>query len=477
MKSWLAKHTRGARWAPLLFVASALILVGATNWWVYHRIEGALDQNLGTRLKSIVRTLMATSTIRGDAILGEEGGFDDLEISFIDPILRRIQEENALDAILLLDPIDYHVGYSSSDLYVKGSLYPYLETHSVAIVEAVTEYNVTVSPTIPVGSLYLKSGFAPVVTLLGDEQVVGILVVEASADFFGILNTVRNVMFSGIMAAGILLLLLVITYLGLQRQIRLAQRALEREDRMAALGRMASQVAHEIRNPVGVIKYSAERMAKWLDNQGGGRRQPDPVLLEMVSYIEEETGRLHDLTERYLTYTRQGEVRFQRIDPGKLIESTIVALERIEPPEGIELKSHVEDGLPSFQGDPDLLRQVLLNLCTNALEAMGTNGKLTLFAHHVDSVIHTGGMESSSAGTGDSILLGVEDTGPGIPENMRERIFEPFFSTRDDGNGLGLYIVEGIVRSHDGEVIVETAGEGGARVFLRLPADDGGRAL
>jgi len=460
-----AKRLRGTGWVPLLFVVSALALIALANWWIYNRIEGALDDNLGSRLKSVVRVLLASNTIVGDVLLGEEGGFDETALGLIDEVLRRVERENDLDAILLLDPINYHVGYSSSELYVVGRPYSHLETHGEAILEAVAEQTVAVSPTIETGSLYLKSGFAPIETLLGDEELVGILVVEASADFFDVLGTVRGVMVSGTLAAALLLLLLVAAYLGLQRQIRQAQRALEREDRMAALGRLASQVAHEIRNPVQIINMSAERMVKWLEGQSGGRRSEDPELIEMVSYIDEETGRLQDLTERYLTYTRHGEVQLKEVVPAELIESVAAALERMNPPEGIEIVVDVEDSLPTLSCDPDLLRQALLNLGTNAVEAIGTDGTMTLFARLPEQ----GAGRDPSVPDEDVLLLGVEDTGPGIPERIRKRIFEPLFSTREDGNGLGLYIVDGIVRSHGGLVRVETSSGGGSRIVLIFP--------
>ena len=465
MRRVSAKRLRGTGWVPLLFVVSALALVALANWWIYNRIEGALDENLGSRLKSVVRVLLASNTIMGDVLLGDGGGFDKTALGLIDEVLKQVERENDLDAILLLDPVDYQVGYSSSELYVVGGPYSRLETHGEAILEAVTERTVTVSHTIRFGSLYLKSGFAPIMTLLGDEELVGVLVVEASADFFGVLATVRGVMVSGTLAAALLLLLLVAAYLGLQRQIRLAQRALEREDRMTALGRLASQVAHEIRNPAQIIKLSAERMAKWVDSQGGGRRFEDPELVEMVRYIEEETGRLQDLTERYLTYTRHGEVQFRDVAAAELVESVATAMERLNLPEGIELRVEVDEGIPLVSCDPNLLRQALLNLGTNAVEAMGTAGTMTVFARLHD---HGTGHDSNIP-SGSAILLGVEDTGPGIPDRIRQRIFEPLFSTREDGNGLGLYIVDGIVQAHGGEVRVETPEGGGSRIVLVLP--------
>ncbi len=456
----------------LLFVAGTLLVIALTDLWIYRRVETALDTALGSRLESVVRTLLATGFIQGDDLPDPGGGFDPFTLSLLDFVLPRMQLENDLDAILLLDPVEFTIGYSSSDssLYRPGGAYPYLATHGEAILTALATDEVTVSQTLPVGSIWLKCGFAPVRTLLGDGEVVAVLVVEASADFFASLARVRTVMGTGMAAAGILLLLLVAAYLGLQRQVNRARLALDREDRMAALGRLASQVAHEIRNPVGIIKYSAERMGKWIESQGGGRRSADPRLAEMVAYIEEETGRLQDLTERYLTYTREGGMIWQEVDPGGLAAAARDALSRMNPPEGIELELEVALDLPALRGDPHLLRQALLNLGTNALEALGTTGRVCFFARSAPAAgtgEPAGGKKPEEAP--EEILLGVEDDGPGIPPRIRKRIYEPFFTTRADGNGLGLTIVREIVRDHGGELEIVCPEEGGTRASIRLP--------
>jgi len=449
-------YTRRTGLMAALFMAGVFVLLAVANWWIYARVATVLDESLGDRLSAVARTLLTTGTVQGDALQAGAGTFDENELLYIDPVLKQVQEDNELDAILLLDAVEFHIGYSSSDLYPTGE-YAHLATHGDVIAEALTTGMVTVSETIPVGSIWLKSGFAPVYTLLGDGEVVGVLVVEASADFLGVLETVRGVMVTGMIATGILLILFAAVYLGLQSQIRSATRALEREDRMTALGRLASQVAHEIRNPVGIIKYSARRMTKWLDTLGGGRREVDPELLEMVHYITEESERLEDLTDRYLAYTRHGSLRLSEVDPGELIGSAALALERSEPPEGITIVTDPGEDVRSFEGDPDLLRQVLLNLCWNAVEAVGVEGTVTLFTRQAEE--------------GGGVVIGVEDTGSGIPEGDRERIFDPFFSTREEGNGLGLYIVDGIISSHRGEVWVGSTEEGGARFELRLPLE------
>jgi signal transduction histidine kinase len=451
----------GRIWPPVVFVGSLLTVIVLSNLWVYGRIGNALDDDLGRRLESIAGILVHSNILNGDNLYSDEGGFDSSELMFIDIILQRLQARNDLDAILLLDPADYLVRYSSSsDLYEINQPYPHLATHREAILEAMVEGETAASPTIQVGGrggIYLKSGFTSVHSLLGDGPVA-ILVVEASPDFFDVLGTVRGAMYSGTTLAALLLLLLMAAYLGLQRQIRHAQGALERENRMAALGRLASQVAHEIRNPVSIIKYSAERMGKWLESQHGGRRTLDPELKEMITYVEEETARLHTLTERYLAYTRHGEMQLSEVIPDALIESAATALGRMGLPEGITIDVNLDEDLPAFEGDPDLLRQALLNLGTNAAEATGAGGHITLFAR-----------QSRDEAGGYFLLLGTEDNGPGIPERERNRVFDALYSTRDNGTGLGLYMVDQIARAHGGRARIETSERGGALVLLELP--------
>jgi signal transduction histidine kinase len=443
----------------VLFVSGLLAVIVLSNLWVYRRIGIALDEDLGNRLETIAGILVQSNIVNGNNLYSDDDLLDRDELSFIDPTLRLLQRRNELDAILLLDVREYAVRYSSSDdLYEIDQAYPHLATHMDAILEAIAEETTTASRTIQVGSsgIYLKSGFVAVHNLL--DETVAILVVEASPDFFEVLGLVRGAMFSGALIAVLLLFLVLFAYLGLQRQIRHAQTALERENRLAALGRLAGQVAHEIRNPVSIIKFSAERMGKWLDSQEGGRRSLDPELGEMVSYIEEETGRLHNLTERYLAYTRHGEIQLGEVVPGALVESAARALDQMGLPEGITIEVDLDEGLSPLEGDQDLLRQALLNLGTNAVQAMGTAGRLIIFARRGN------GPKGRPA-----LSLGTEDTGPGIPEKERRRVFEALYSTRDDGTGLGLFLVDQIARAHGGTVRVETAPGGGAIVLLELP--------
>ncbi len=451
-------RVRGGHWLPALFILGFLLLLAATNIWVYRQNRQAMEDDLGRRLTTIAGLLVDTQAVYGD-LLFDEQGLDRSYLASLEPQLEEIQGSYDLDAILLLDPDDYTIRYSSRpDLYEEGSLYPYREEHGAVILEAVTRRSPAASATRRVGGsrdVYLKSGFAPVRTIL-EDHLVAILVVEASADFFGVLERLRGVMVTGTLGATLLMLLHTGAYLGLQGQTSRARQALERENRMAALGRMASQVAHEIRNPVGIIKYAAERMGKWLEGQKGGRREEDPELKEMVAYIREETRRLQDTTERYLIYARQGAMQVRTADPAGLLRSAAEALSRHGLPGGVRITERVdlpEEG-PPLQADPDLLRQALLNLGMNAVEALQTEGEVVFFASR----------------DGEDYLLGVEDDGPGIPERQKGRVFEAFYSTREQGNGLGLYIVEQIARSHGGGARVEDREGGGTRVTMRLPA-------
>lgn len=457
----MPERAPGSRWLPALFILGFLLLLAGTNVWIYQRNKQTLDEDLGQRLTTIAGLLVDTRAVDGDLLFGA-GGMDRSYLASIEGLLEEIQRSYDLDAVLLLDPDDYTIRSSSRPaLYAEGSLYPYREEHGTAILEAVTERRPTASRTRRVGGsreVYLKSGFAAVRTLLQDE-LVAILVVEASADFFGVLERLRGVMITGTAAATVLMLLLMAGYLGLQGQTRKARQALERENRMASLGRMASQVAHEIRNPVGIIKYAAERMGKWLDSHKGGRREEDPELREMVEYIREETRRLQDTTERYLTYARQGAMQLQPVDPEELLESAVGALQRQGLPESVELRveSDLTEQSPVLRADPDLLRQALLNLGMNAVEAVGGQGEVVFFVRVAD----------------DHLLLGVEDSGAGIPDRHKKKVMEAFFTTRPDGNGLGLYIVQQIARSHGGEALVEDCDGGGTRAVMSLPVGEG----
>jgi two-component system NtrC family sensor kinase len=221
-----------------------------------------------------------------------------------------------------------------------------------------------------------------------------------------------------------------------------------RSERLATVGRMAAHITHEIRNPLASLGLNVELLGDEVgpENQEGKR---------LVTSISNEVDRLSEITETYLRFVRLPKPKLERLDLGALASSVLefagseLSLARIT----WDIK--LEAGLPQVVADESQLRQALLNLVRNAKEAMADGGRLQI--------------EVGSAADGQ-VRLALADTGPGIaPENLGQ-LFEPFFSTKAKGTGLGLALVQQIVSEHGGRIEVDCPPGGGTRFTILLPS-------
>jgi len=217
--------------------------------------------------------------------------------------------------------------------------------------------------------------------------------------------------------------------------------------KLAAVGKLAAGVAHEINNPLtGILAY-AEDMA---DDFG-----PDDSHHEDLRVIIRETMRCRDIVRNLLSFARQEAPRLEVLDIGDIVDRSLSLVERLPQFRNISIEKQLDAGIPSIQGDPGQLQQVILNLMLNAAEAMKDKGVIKLIATYDER--H------------DKCILSVEDNGPGIPQNLIDKLFEPFFSTKGT-NGLGLAVSWGIVERHRGTIEVDMADDGGAIFNIVLPA-------
>jgi signal transduction histidine kinase len=219
-------------------------------------------------------------------------------------------------------------------------------------------------------------------------------------------------------------------------------------ERLAAIGKMAAHVTHEIRNPLSSIGLNIELLEEELAGAGVSGEAKS-----LLVAITREVQRLEHLSEEYLRVARLPQPRMEADDVAGLVES-IVAFARPEVERaGLELSLDVEPELPPALFDEGQIRQALLNVLRNAREAMTDGGKI----------------EVSVRAAGMSVVIGVDDRGSGIPEDVRARIFDPFFSTKGEGTGLGLAITRQIVEAHGGSIACDPREGGGTSFRILLP--------
>jgi len=233
------------------------------------------------------------------------------------------------------------------------------------------------------------------------------------------------------------------------RRLEQAQEEARRSERLAALGQLSGGLAHELRNPLAVIKGSAETLTRKLASS-------DPITTEMAGYISSEVNRMNALVTRFLDFARPHELEERREQIPPLIERALKAARDRWPDAKVEVERQFAPDLPEVTLDGDLIERVFTNLALNAYEALGPGG----------GKLHVAAAPCSDGVRGVEITF--RDTGPGIPADLREQIFNPFFTTKDTGVGLGLSIVSKIVDDHHGWIRVTSEPGKGAcfRVFL-----------
>jgi PAS domain S-box-containing protein len=231
------------------------------------------------------------------------------------------------------------------------------------------------------------------------------------------------------------------------RERKQLQEKLLQSERLAALGHMAAHISHEVKNPLMVIGGIARQVLKGLaDDQQKN--------IGKLKIIVDEIGRLEDFLAEVGSFAKLSETKKAVVNLNSLIQEMALQLEASLHEKSIKLSLNLDPNLPQVQFDPLHFRQVLLNIAKNSIEAMSAGGNLTF-----SSGYHNG-----------RVFVQVSDTGEGIPQDIIDKIFQPFYSTKPKGSGLGLAISKTIIEAHQGKIKVESKPQKGTRVTILLKA-------
>lgn len=213
-------------------------------------------------------------------------------------------------------------------------------------------------------------------------------------------------------------------------EIKAFEAQMELRSRLSSLGEISAGIAHELRNPMGVIAGYTKLLSK----------KADESLRPTVNAIAKEINVMNRIISDFLSFAKPAELNIADVDLKGIIENCVSV---VAGGKG-DIKTHIDiDGLPAIKGDEVLLRQAFTNLVQNAIESMPKGGELSV-----------------RSSLGDFIEVSISDTGPGIAENIVDKIFLPFFTTKDRGTGLGLSIVQKIIVSHGGNIFVDSGNKG-----------------
>jgi two-component system sensor histidine kinase PilS (NtrC family) len=229
--------------------------------------------------------------------------------------------------------------------------------------------------------------------------------------------------------------------------LRRMEERMRQADRLASLGRMSANIAHELRNPLASLTGAIEAL-------GSGTSLSDEERQRLTGIVLRESDRLNGIIADFLTYARPAPLERTQVDVNALIEEVLLLLEHGALPADVKLVRTFPESL-HVDLDGGQLRQALWNLVLNAAQAMPSGGELAV----------TAGIEART------LSIRVSDTGTGIPSSVLPHVFEPFFSTKSGGSGLGLALVDRVTRDHGGEVVIHSTPGLGTTVTLRIPVN------
>jgi len=427
--------------AAVLLIALLLALVNVLWWGFYQRTETLFEQQLSRRLMAIAGTAagaippeLIESLVRGDAdAFGE-----------IQSLVIRTRNADSLAEVFV---IDSRYRYQVSTEIEADTIYFLATLNGVYLDSLFFGFRETpvATATYHTGDIFLKTAFAPLFD--ADGNTVAVVGVEASVDYFDSLEELRaNLWYSSTIsiAGGIAFLLL---FIFLQIRLNRTEQQLFSNQTHAWLGRMVAVVSHEVKNPLSIIRASAERLAK----KGAG---------EESQFIIEEVDRLNGIVTGYLDFARSGEIILHesptRYNLAELVGSVRSRVAEKYAAATIGWLSNGDIPATEIVSYPQALRQVLLNLLFNAVDSCHENNLPICIGITVN--------ENPS-----SLEILISDKGAGIDERVQKRLFEPFETTRQNGSGLGLYVSRKIVEAMGGNIMLRSRIGEGTIVTITLP--------
>jgi len=216
------------------------------------------------------------------------------------------------------------------------------------------------------------------------------------------------------------------------------------------VGKLAAGMAHSIRNPFTSVKmrlFSLSRSLKLTDTQK-----------EDFDVISEEIRHVDTIVQNFLEFSRPPKLKIQSVSPSVVVDQAITLLKHRLKSYNVEVTIEREQYLPEIEADPEQIKEVIVNLVVNACEAMERGGSIVIREQELVTVSKE-----------KTAVIRLSDNGPGIPESIRDKVLQPFFTTKEEGTGLGLSIAVRIIEEHHGRLDIEKNQEGGATFIISLP--------
>ena len=422
----------------MLFAVLAVLVTAVSAWVAYGRVRSALESEFERRLARVAAT--AASQIEPELIhevraRGEESaGYLSVQVQLV-----TLRSATGVDDASLIDSTRATLVDARSSEGVEGLASSLDSLAGPALARALGGIP-AVSEPFRRGGRALRASFAPIRSPGG--AALGAVAVEAEAAYLPVLDALGRTLTAIGLVTAVAIAVLAVLIVRAATAAATLERRLSRAENLAAMGRLTATLAHEIKNPLAIIRGSAERL-----------RMLDPEAQRMATFFIEEADRLSKTVARYLQFARVGEEPRQGGDAATALQATLDLLEGELGARGVMLERAGGLTAAPVGLDNESLKQVYLNLILNALEAMPAGGRLRI----------------GEAERHGRIEVSIADEGAGIPPDVLRRVGSPFYTTKAQGSGLGLFLARRLVRASGGDLHIQSLEGRGTTCTVRLP--------
>lgn len=411
------------------------LLIANTLAWIYlQRIKSYFESDLKFRMENIIQisAKLFDVTYLSLIVPGDE---NDPQIIYYQQILYDIKENNDLQKIYIISPIqellidinpDFKIGAPSRSIEPR-------------IIETALSGRTVSSDIYTLGEHKFLTAAIPLID--ENNAVAGILVAEARAEFFTVIEEFNSglVIFS-LVNVVVILFVFFFLYKSLKNLISL-QNKVKDQEHLVKLGEMAAAVAHEIRNPLGIIKGTNEIISQKYGNKDD----------EFFKYIPLELDRLNKLINDFLSFSRTSELKYENFNLHQFLNKIVLGnIDYLK----IKIDIKIDQAAENIYTDQNLLEQILLNVLLNSVQALNENGKININIFRKTST---------------QIVFEITDNGTGIDPEKLNDVFEPFYTTKEKGSGLGLAITKRLVEQLNGYILIKSEQGIGTTVVIKLP--------
>ncbi len=441
INTFAATKLMRSRWmisAVIMLVVAVLSL----NWYYYQRTRGSLDENLGSNLKMLASLVSSRLDVIEDSFTAYETSTIEIPDT-ISEWLEALSSKHHLSNILVVREDGVVLLSMQPEFYPAGDIYSNWTMDYKSIIRSLEGVPSATKLFKTPGGEYLKAGYAPLPIYSGRPSAV--VAVEASAVFLEEIGSLRTILAASTVVSILGTLVFIWLMIKAADSLIRARESLLRNETLSSMGRMAAGIAHEIRNPLFIIRGAAEKLRKL---------HPDDSS-EIDEFIIDEVDRLNSTVTDYLLFARNEPANRRDIDLVEALDRSIRLLRETIEGEGIELDVRFEPNRAVVFGETKRLQQAFINILLNARQSMSNGGRILV----------------TLSESGGDYIVRFRDEGTGIPEKEIDKVFEPFHTTKATGSGLGLAIARSAVENHGGSISIESRINAGTTITITLPAN------